>query len=284
MSPHTNDRELRHAAREFLYIDSRMAPRTASGRIRLDSADAMQENFQALFVTCLMSSARLRHPVEHPETPCLPGIQGYLNCIISRPEALEIHTNTAARIASRIMPVLYSGQRVSGIPGLRLIDHNRRRLRLIHRPTGARLDLIESSCGDWMTTKEMRVLLNRETGWHLRDGREPLWRQDKVTAMEEPFAELWARRACTPLRSAIMTRAMSIWYKSDIYPAWTWPQPGQPHPCLGWDISKGSPNAEEIGHLLTKSAIRIPHARYEAASRNSGLLILGDGTVQLLSA
>ncbi len=71
-----------------------------SGRVHLDWAGPAQQCFQALLVTCLMSSSSAPHPLSTPQA--MP----YLNAIISYPETLEIHTNTACRIASRLMPVL----------------------------------------------------------------------------------------------------------------------------------------------------------------------------------
>ncbi|MGI5192107.1 hypothetical protein ACQEVY_00310 [Streptomyces sp. CA-288835] len=237
MSPHTSDLALRRACEELLYIDARVTPRAGSGRVQLDWASPQQQAFQALLVTCLMSSARAPHLVEHPGKRCLSGIQGYLNAIISRPDGLEIYTNTACRVASRLMPVLYASGRVAGIPGLRFLSHNKRRLRLAHLPTGARVDLIDSHTSSWYTVRDMRRTFHLETQWHSQPGIQRLWDQDALTAHEAAYTDLWARRPCTPLRSAIMTRAMSLWYKSDIYPDWLAPLTGSTYPRLTWETS-----------------------------------------------
>lgn len=284
VSPHTNDAACRRACEELLYINPRQLPKTPSGRVQLDWAAPSQQNFQAMLVTCLMSSARTPHPVEHPEKRCLPGIQGYLNTVISREHALEIYTNTACRIASRLMPVLYGGTRVAGVPGLRFLSRNRRRVRLVHLPTGARLDLIESHVSHWYRERDMRRTFHAETRWHDNAGIERLWDREEVTGEELAHAGLWARRACTPLRSAIMTRTMALWYKAGIYPTWMPPRTSSAHPVLAWARDDGDPNAEEIGLLLSSSAVAIPGAAFQADNANQGLLTLNGGSIQLSSA
>jgi hypothetical protein len=230
-----------------------------------------------------MSSSGAPHPVEHPGKRCLSGIQGYLNAIISRPEGLEIHTNTACRIASRLMPVLYDGGRVAGLPGLRFLNHNKRRLRLVHLPTGARVDLIDSHTSSWYTVRDMRRMFHRETEWHNKPNIERLWDNDELTGEEDAHADLWAHRPCTPLRSAIMTRAMSLWYKSDIYPHWLPPGDGTAYPRLAWETSGKRPGAAQIGELLTTSAVLVPGADFQAHSLHEGLITLDDGRIRLTS-
>lgn len=283
MSPHTTDRALRRACEELLYISPRKAPRTRSGKVQLDSAGLAQQCFQALLVTCLMSSSSAPHPLEHPRKRCFSGVHGYLNAIISHPETLEIHTNTACRIASRLMPVLYDSGRVAGIPGLRFLSHNNRRLRLAHLPTGARLDLVDSTISSWYTSRDMRRTLHAETRWHHKPNTEPLWDSRELTDVEEVHADLWARRPCTALRSSIMTRAMSLWYKSDIYPAWMPPLAGSAHPRLIWENDDKRPGASQIGALLTTSPIAIRGAVFQAHDSDGGLLTLEGAAVRLTS-
>ncbi|MFD3840238.1 hypothetical protein ACFWWC_28895 [Streptomyces sp. NPDC058642] len=283
MSPHTNDRVMARALEELLYIKPRMVPRTSSGRVRLDQAAPEQEVFQALLVKCLMSSSKATHPVEHPGRSCLSGIQGYLNAIVSRPDVLEIYTNTACRVASRLMPVLYDGHRVAGIPGLRFLNHSRRRVRLRHLPTGARIDLIDSHVSSWFTVRDMHRTFLQEVRWHDDPDMQRLWELPALAPEEERHADLWAPTPCTPLRSAIMVRAMSLWYKNDIYPDWVPPQHGTDCPGLTWDISEQEPGAAQIGSLLTASAIAIPAAVFHQRSAHDGLLELGDGRIRLSS-
>ncbi|MFE4625787.1 hypothetical protein [Streptomyces mirabilis] len=251
--------------------------------MNLDRAGPAQQCFQALLVTCLMSSSSAPHPLEHPGKRCFSSVHGYLNAIISHPETLEIHTNTACRIASRLMPVLYNGGRVAGIPGLRFLGHNNRRLRLEHLPTGARLDLVDSTISSWYTSRDMRRTFHQETQWHHKPETEPLWDSSDLTGVEGDHEDLWAPRPCTALRSSIMTRAMSLWYKSDIYPNWMPPITGSAHPRLIWENDGKRPDAVQIGALLTASPIAIPGAVFQAHGSNNGLLTLENAAIRLIS-
>jgi enamine deaminase RidA (YjgF/YER057c/UK114 family) len=70
-------------------------------------------------------------------------------------------TNTAYPVASRILPFLHEDHGVCGIPGLRLIDFTCRRARLIHVPTGGRLDLVDSH--RWHGEDIARMVFRQET-------------------------------------------------------------------------------------------------------------------------
>lgn len=61
-------------------------------------------------------------------------------------------------------------------------------------------------------------MFHRETAWHNEPAIDRLWDKEELTGEEAAHEQMWAHRPCTPLRSAILTRAMSLWYKSDIYP------------------------------------------------------------------
>ena len=276
--PHTHDAARLRACSKLLSIPLRAMPRTSSGLPHVDTTDPAQQRFQALLVSCLMSTQDQRHPLEHPSKPAFASIGCYLNWIAVRPDRLEIHTNTACRVASRMLPQLHNGTRVSGIPGLRIIDFNGVRLQLQHLPTGARLDLVDSK--EDGTRRDMKHLLGQETSWHVRKGAEPLWSQTGVTTEETAHAHHWAARACTPLRSALMMRSIPLWYDLDISPAWADPLTGHPHPRLGWS---GDADAQDMADLLTKTEVRIPGAAYQARDRSRGVLTLGNGGVVLVS-
>lgn len=190
MSPHGRDGAMRRACEDLLYIDARATPRTRSGRIRLDWASAEQQAFQAILASCLMNSVNAPCPVEHPERPYFAAPPSYLNSVGSRSEGLEIYTNTASRIAARLLPSLFEGRRVVGVPGLRLIDHNHRRLRLVHVPTSARLDLVDSNLSDPYTVRDMRRFLQSETSMHTRPDLQLLWEDDQMSANEDQHADL----------------------------------------------------------------------------------------------
>ncbi|MEU3620330.1 hypothetical protein ABZ725_49935 [Streptomyces sp. NPDC006872] len=132
----------------------------------------VQLAFQALLPECLMSTRNRPHPLEQPEKSAMAGISGYLNSICHRPGYLEIHTNSACRVASRLLPFRHDDHGVCGIPGLRPTDLTRQRVRLIHLPTRARLDLVDSHRGH--DSRPMHMLMRQETDWHQRDGRSPL--------------------------------------------------------------------------------------------------------------
>ncbi|MFJ6785295.1 hypothetical protein [Streptomyces yangpuensis] len=281
MSPHSNDLLLRRACANYLYIRQRAIPRTASGSIQLDWAGSQQQDFQAMLVTCLMSTSDTPHALEHPKKTCIASASGYFNAIMSRPEVLEILTNTACRIASRLMPVLYDQSRIAGIPVLRLLNVTSHRVRLIHLPTSARLDLIDSSPSRDRTRRDMRRDFLRETQWHAQPHIEPLWEKAGLTAAEEAQKHHWARQTCTPLRSALLVRSMPIWYKFDLYPTLLAPTRGQQHYQLVWEADAYHPGADQVGELLTQSPVRIPRARYQPLTAEAGLLTLDDSGLVL---
>lgn len=155
-------------------MDERALETTATGHPRLDNSGPDQQRFQALLATCLMSSDTSRHPFDSPRAGKLVGLYSYMNAIVSRPGQLDIHTNTACRVASRLLPILHDGQRLTGIPGLRVLGNNDRRLRLVHLPTGGRVDLIDSGASNGSRKRDFRRQLVRDTQWHVRS-HTPLW-------------------------------------------------------------------------------------------------------------
>jgi hypothetical protein len=281
--PHTTDFARLRACSKLLYIPQRSLPRTPSGRPFLDAGSGAQHTFQALLVSCLMSTRDEPHELEHPTKPALASISGYLNWIAARPNCLEVHTNTAARIASRLLPLLHHRQRVSGIPGLRLLRHNGCRLQLEHLPTDARLDLVDSTTT--YTPRDMKMLLKFETAWHHdKDDTEALWTTPQLTEHEAAQERHWTAHPCTALRSALMVRSMPLWYRMDIAPAWVKPLPGSTHDRLTWDADSAAPcDAQAVAELLTQSAVSIPGARYDARTRHRGILSLGDGSIELIA-
>ncbi|MGE7438949.1 hypothetical protein [Kitasatospora sp. NPDC001175] len=57
----------------------------------------------------------------------MASIASYLSWIRFHENLLEVRTNTACRVASRLLPLLHRGSRISGVPGLRLLDFGVRR-------------------------------------------------------------------------------------------------------------------------------------------------------------
>ncbi|MEV5922423.1 hypothetical protein AB0N42_32760 [Streptomyces pseudogriseolus] len=98
--PHTTDKRTYQELARLLYL-GRLQSR--GKRPALDPTDRGQLAFQALVFECLMSTREHPHPLEQPRKSAMASISGYLNAICHQPDHLEIHTNTACRIASRVL-------------------------------------------------------------------------------------------------------------------------------------------------------------------------------------
>ncbi|MFI0742427.1 hypothetical protein ACH4PU_30775 [Streptomyces sp. NPDC021100] len=276
--PHTRNRAHLRACQDLLGFPLRSVPQTRTGQIHLDSGSPAQQRFQALLVTCLMSTEAHPHPWERPGATAMASITGYLNWIAVHPDRLDVHTNTACRIAARMLPLLHHRTHISGIPGLRLIGVGRRRLRLKHLPTGARLDLIDTQ--GTKAHPDLTPILDFETSWHIKPGTQPLWQLPELTTAEAAHAHHWAPSACTPLRAALMARTEAFYRRPlDCWPAWADAAPGQPNPRLVWT---GGAEVQDVADVLTTSVIRIPGAAYQARGRDQGVLRLGDGAITLV--
>lgn len=274
--PHTTDQRIREELARLLYLRRLQAK---DGRPTLDPTDRGQLAFQALLFECLMSNREHPHPLEQPRKGAMASISGYLNAICLQPGHLEIHTNTACRVAGRLLPFLHEDHGVCGIPGLRVIDFACRRVRLIHLPTGARLDLVD---GYRFQGKDLaRMVFRQETDWHHEDGRSPLWRHDDLAVEEAAHHACWAYTASTPLRSALLMRSMPLWYRFDLVPAWVAGHPTRPDRLI-WDACSGN-GVDQVVELLTRSAARIPGALYRETTPFSGVIQLGSARAQLIS-
>ncbi|MGA6172564.1 hypothetical protein ACPEIF_20230 [Streptomyces sp. NPDC012600] len=280
--PHVHDRALRTAVHEYLYIPPREQERTPSGMPLIDTGDSNQQAFHAMLATCLMSTWKDPNPLEGPEGSKLSSMASYFNQLGMRSDRLEIRTNTACRIASRLLPLHHPEHAtVSGIPGLRLLGMNGHRVRLVHLPTGGRLDLIDSSSS--RRTKDMKTVFLRETSWHDKPGSRRLWDTDGLSPQEAACTELWAPRPCSALRSALLMRSMPLWYAFDIQPAWRQPRPGESFPTLFWENDADEADTVKVAWLLTESPVRIAGASYVPDGPETGRLRLGDAQARLHS-
>ncbi|GAA1203601.1 hypothetical protein [Streptomyces rhizosphaericus] len=277
--PHTTDKRIRKEVGHLLYLPETGPLQVTGNRPTLDPKDRGQIAFQALLFECLMTNRKHPHPLEQPGKTAMADISGYLNSICHRPGHLEIYTNTACRITSRLLPFHHEDHGLCGIPGLRPISLTRRRVRLTHMPTGGRLDLVDSC--RWHGTDIMRLLFRQETEWHQRDGRSPLWSHPHLTDEEAAHRECWAFTSSTPLRSALLMRSMPLWYRFDLVPAWVTGHPTRPD-RLTWD-SHSDTDHSRVVDLLTRSEARIPEARYHQKTPFSGILEVGASTAQLIS-
>lgn len=274
--PHTNDKRIDKELAHLLYLGRLQR----KGSLRtLDPTDRGQLAFQALLFECLMSNREHPHPLEQPRKSAMASISGYLNAICHQPSHLEIYTNTASRVASRILPFLHEDHGMCGLPGLRLIDFTCRRVRLIHLPTGGRLDLVDSR--RWHGTDIARMVFRQETDWHQEDGRSPLWRHNGLTDEETAHQACWAFTSSTPLRSALLMRSMPLWYRFDLVPAWVTGHATRPD-RLTWG-SHSDTDHSRVVDLLTRSEARIPEAQYHQKSPCSGILEVGTVSAQLIS-
>ncbi|MER5996089.1 hypothetical protein [Streptomyces viridosporus] len=128
--PHTTDKRIRKEVGRLLYLPETGPLQVTGNRPNLDPEDREQVAFQALLFECLMSNRRHPHRLEQPGKTAMASISGYLNSICHQPDHLEIHTNTACRVTSRLLPFHHEDHGLCGIPGLRPISLTRRRVRL----------------------------------------------------------------------------------------------------------------------------------------------------------
>ncbi|MGW0669754.1 hypothetical protein [Streptomyces sp. NPDC002746] len=281
--PHVHDRALRAAVYEYLNIPPREQDLTPTGGPVIDTADRDQQAFHGLLVSCLMSTSRDPHPLEEPVGSKFPSLFRYFNRLAMRSDRLDIRTNTACRIASRLLPLHHPEHAaISGIPGLRVLGINSRRVQLVHLPTGGRLDLIESRPPSGWRTRDMKSEFSYETSWHDEAGQR-LWTNDVLSLQEAACTELWSPRPWTALHSSLLMRAIPLWNTFRITPAWRQPRPGESFPTLFWESNKNKADISKVVRLLTGSPVRIPGAAYEPDGRETGRLRLGDGQIRLYS-
>lgn len=277
--PHTNDKRIRQEVGRLLYLPNTAAVQVTHDGPVLDPHAPERQAFQALLLECLMSAQEHPHPLEQPRRAAMASISGYLNSICHWPDRLEIHTNTACRVASRLLPFHHEDHGVCGVPGLRPIGFTHCRVRLLHLPTRARLDLVDSS--PWQSADMTRKLFRHETSWHRSEGRSPLWTQPRLTEREAAHQASWAFVASTPLRSALLMRAMPLWYRLGLAPAWIAGNATRPD-RLTWD-SHSDTDHSSVVDLLTCSLARIPGVRYRQKASSCGVLELDSGRVQLIT-
>ncbi|MEV7898922.1 hypothetical protein [Streptomyces cyaneofuscatus] len=281
--PHVHDRALRAAVYEYLNIPPREQDLTPAGVPLIDTADPDQQAFHGLLCSCLMSTERDPHPLEEPVGSKFPSLFRYFNRLAMRPDRLEIRTNTACRIASRLLPLHHPEHAaISGIPGLRVLGMNSRRVRLVHLPTGGRLDLIESRASSGRRARDTKSEFSYETSWHDEAGCR-LWTNDVLSPQEAACTELWSPRPWTALHSSLLMRAIPLWNTFRITPAWRQPRPGERFPTLFWVSNENKADVSKVVQLLTESPVKIPGAAYEADGRETGKLHLGDARIRLHS-
>ncbi|MGW3069315.1 hypothetical protein ACWDA8_39110, partial [Streptomyces sp. NPDC001130] len=123
-------------------------------------------------------------------------------------------------------------------------------------------------------------------GWDMRllgeteHGQQLLKDVTHITSAEESFAHYWDPTPCTALRSALITRG-HLWWSTFAHGAVTEysRRPGGRY-RIRW--AEGY-LADELGELLTTSAVAIPGASYTPAAcrGDASLLRLADAMVEL---
>ncbi|GGX50907.1 hypothetical protein [Streptomyces noursei] len=275
--PYASDKARRAQCRRLLELSAHdLKPLLdRAGRLQLDTPDPSQQLFQAMLQLCLFSRHR-EHPFDRMGGRTFPELLLYYSVTLPRPDRLVLRMSCAARVARYLLPTLTTASdkptELTGLPGLRLEAVGRRSLLMHHLPTGGRLEFQDSrdQLGGW----DMRLLGETE------HGRQPLKNSTRVTPAEERFAHYWAPTPCTALRSALITRGHLWWsiYAHDAVTEYS-RRPGGRY-RIRW--AEGY-LMDEIGELLTNSAVAIPGATYipAACQGDAGILRLADAMVEL---
>ncbi len=274
--PYVRDKAHRAASRHLLGLSHNdLHPvLDRGGRIVLDTADQGQQAFQAMLHTCLFSRDR-EHPLDRMEGRSFPDLLLYFGGLSSRPDRLVLRLSCAARIARFLLPTQRTNDdgtiELTGLPGLRLESVGKRCLVLRHLPTGSCLELLDTS--------------GHLRRWDLALLDEPFERQllknaPLLTPTETNLAHYWTPVACTPLRSALLTRAYLWWSCWGHEGTTTSAHRPDGRYCVRWANGR---TTDEIGELLTDSPIAITGSTYTppAARGDRGVLRLDDGLVEL---
>lgn len=279
--PHTTDRAAFRRCRELLGVPDNYLRRVQrQGRLQLDVGSSGQRAFQALLFDCLFSRG-LEHPWDRNGGRTFPDLFLYFCWVAPQPDRLLVNTNTAARVASYLLPysrTFSDGSfEHSGIVGLRVEKVLPRSFLLRHLPTGGLLELQDSS--PRARARVMRLSLEYETGVSREDDvvgtHRAVWREDGLTAEEEAAAGHWSLTPCTELRSALMVRAYLWWRGVKQVAFCVPPRRSNTSRCLRW---KSGISCAEAGQLLVDSPARIPGATFTAPMDDMEVGVLRLGT------
>jgi hypothetical protein len=279
--PHVNDRARLKQCHDLLHVPHNVLRAIApNGRLVLDSKDRGQETFQALLWDLLFSRGH-SHPWDHGGGRSFPDLALYISWVVPAPHGLMIKTSVAPRVANYLLPrtqTFPDGSHVHfGIPGLRIERVTGRSVHLLHLPTGGRLELIDYSPG---TACSMRSRLRWETDSDEKPHNLPFWNKADVTPAEEAATPHWATTPCTPLRSALMVRAILWWSQYPHTAALIPARRSNASRCLQWHNGR---TCTEMGNLLVESAIGIPGATHTARASETdvSVLRLGEAAIEL---
>ncbi|MBM7810526.1 hypothetical protein [Saccharothrix algeriensis] len=243
-----------------------------------------QQVFQAVLFACLNSLDR-DHPWDSMGGRSFADLRHYIDWVSPQPDRLMIECAVSGRVASYLLPhpqIFGDGSFVhAGIPGLRVAGYAPRTIKLVHLPTGGRLDIID---GMGRTEAQVRRHLATEAR---RQGRPmggvgrviPFWYRDDLHPIEDSVNEHWAYTPVTRLLSGLMARCGLLWNMSDKVTL----SSSRRSTCaakLTWDDGY---EVDELADLLTGPAVGIPRAEARAAESWVGyvLLRLDDGQIEL---
>jgi hypothetical protein len=152
---------------------------------------------------------------------------------------------------------------------LRLIGFGKKRLRLHHVQTGARLDLVDSHSHE--TRRDMGRDFAHETEWHTEEDHRPVWTQDELTVEEKAYEQHVLPTTTTVLRSSLLVRVIPLFWDHRL--TWT----PAPHPRAYEVLTlSGQETVQAAAEFLTASEARIPGAAYKPWSDDEGVLALGN--------
>ncbi|MET9059830.1 hypothetical protein ABZX99_18640 [Streptomyces antibioticus] len=275
--PYSSDKARRAQCRRLLNLSAHdLKPLLGSaGRLRLDTPHPSQQVFQAMLQLCLFSRHR-EHPFDRMGGRTFPELLSYYSVVLPRPDRLVLRMSCAARVARYLLPTLTTSSdkaaELTGLPGLRLEGVGRRSLLMRHLPTGGLLEFQDSRTQ--LGGSDMRLIdeIDQE--------RRLLKDAPRMTAAEESFGHYWTPTPCTALRSSLITRGHLWWstFANDAITEYS-RRPGGRY-RIRW--AKGYAT-DELGHLLTDTAIAIPGAVYTPAAcqGDAGILRLADSMVEL---
>lgn len=275
--PYTSDKARRAQCRQLLDLSAHdLKPLLDSaGRLHLDTPDPSQQIFQAMLQLCLFSRHR-EHPFDRMGGRTFPELLLYYSAVLPRPDRLVLRLSCAARVALYVLPRLTTASdkpaELAGIPGLRLEEVSHRSLLMRHLPTDGLLEFQDrrGPLDGW----DMRLLNDTNQGHQLLKGVR------HVTPGEEAFAHYWDPTPCTALRSALITRG-NLWWSAFEHGTVTEysRHPGGQY-RIRWENGR---LMDELGALLTRSAVAIPGATYTPAAcrGDAGLLRLAGAMIEL---
>jgi len=193
----------------------------------------------------------------------------YLTSIIDCGDRLMMRTRSSGRVAARLLPSLYPGDVAAGVPGLRVHEVTPRTLQLAHLPTGGRLDMVGSYTHS-ATAAGQREHLADELELAAHEGDVSLHSLEHVHPSEANHLHLAPAPTWARLLSAVLARAIALWWKYGIEPAWS------PPSTLAWRPGPGrAGSVDEVGALLTSSVLGVPNAAYTRTGTSQGVLVLG---------